>query len=114
MFTDGLFLGSDDFVRGATVHELAHLIDYFGGVGGMEKAVSASGGLWQRNTMVPKNAYVSEYGVKNALGLEYWAEAVADWLYGSRYQGPYSPGAREALTPNRRDWIALVLRGWGW
>ncbi len=114
VFTNSLFLGSDDFVRGATVHEMAHVVDYFGGVGGVAKAVNASGGQWRRGAVVPKDAYVSEYGVKNALGLEYWAEAVADWVYGSRYQGPYSLGVREPLTPNQRDWIARVLRGWGW
>lgn len=71
----------------------------------------------QRGSMVPKDAFVSEYGVKNALGLEYWAEAVTDWVYGTRYNGPYRStrgDVREALTPNQNDWIAHVLRGWGW
>jgi hypothetical protein len=101
IFTNSLFLGSDDFVRGVAVHELAHVIDCFGGVGGVAKAVNASGGMWQRSSMVPKDAFVSEYGVKNTLGMEYWAEAVTDWVYGSRYNGPYRStrgDVREALT----------------
>lgn len=113
IFTNNLFLGSDDFVRGIAVHELAHVIDYFGGVRGMKKAVNASGGMWQRGTMVPKDAHVSDYGMKNALGLEYWAEAVATWVYGSRYQSQL-PGRTEPLTVNQSDWIARVLKGWGW
>ncbi|MBM4459439.1 MAG: RHS repeat-associated core domain-containing protein [Chloroflexi bacterium] len=113
IFTNNLFLGSDDFVRGTAVHELAHVIDHFGGVGGMAKPVNASGGLWQRGAMVPKDAYVSDYGVTNALGLEYWAEAVATWVYGSRYQSQLR-GRTEPLTVSQTDWIGRVLKGWGW
>lgn len=75
--------------------------------------IDASGGMWQRGAMIPKDSFVSEYGVENALGLEYWAEAVATWVYGSRYQSQ-GPGRTEPLTVSQSDWIARVLKGWGW
>ncbi|MFZ2420337.1 MAG: RHS repeat-associated core domain-containing protein, partial [Anaerolineae bacterium] len=115
VFTNDLFGGSDDFVRGTAVHELAHVIDYFNGVGYMpcsSSSLSGCGSQWRPGAAVPKGTHISDYAVHNRLGLEYWAEAVAIWVYGSRYSTQIAGGG--ALSPNQNDWIERVLKGWGW
>lgn len=103
MFADLLFQGSDDYVRGTAVHEVAHVIDYFN---------PFASGVYIHQ-VAPMGTQISNYAVQNNLGLEYWAEMVAVWVYGKRYQDVV-PGGRDSLTVNQSSWTEHVLKGWGW
>ena len=103
VFADALFKNVADFVRGTAVHELAHVIDYFNPID--------SNYIHQ---VAPTGTHISNYAVQDNLHLEYWAEAVTDWVYGDRYKGKYTKGIREPLTVDQADWIGRVLKGWGW
>ena len=110
-FYDALFEGSDDFIRGTAVHELAHVIDF-------NSRITVPGSVGRDNTvfpslLFPQGTHISNYAVNEGL-FEYWSEAVADWVYGGRYKGPYSSGIREWLSPDQADWIGRFLKGWGW
>jgi hypothetical protein len=108
LFADDTFsLSRDDDVRGLAVHEVFHLIDY---------NMPYRGTLFHAAHYMPRTAKLSPYAMENRLGLEYWAEAGADWVYGQRYQYTRNPtnGENESLTVNQVDWITRLLKGWGW
>jgi RHS repeat-associated protein len=85
-FYDALFSHDADYIRGTAVHELAHVIDFWGRV-----TVSGSSGrdntLWP-SLLFPGGTYITDHAMTGGL-TEYWAEAVTDWVYGGRYKGPY-------------------------
>lgn len=84
--TDFLVSHDADYVRGTAVHELAHVIDFWGRV-----TVSGSSGrdntLWP-SLLFPGGTCITDYAMIGG-PTEYWAEAVTDWVYGGRYKGPY-------------------------
>jgi RHS repeat-associated protein len=100
-FFNGLFTLSDDGVRGRTVHELGHVIDYH------NLAPVQRGGQWAAGRLseaIPGRMTndISWYGRAGAVTAvdmsEYFSEALADWVYGSRYQGPYGKNFRGPIT----------------
>jgi len=114
-FYDALFGGSDDFIRGTAVHELAHVIDF-------NSRITIPGSAGRDNTVFPSllfsgGTYITDYAMSGGR-TEYWAEAVADWVYGGRYKGPYNPNSatnpRSPLSVNQAAWIERFLKGWGW
>lgn len=106
LFADDTFsLGRDDDIRGLAVHEVFHLIDY--------NMADSNGFLWMRYSF-PRTAKLSGYAMDNRAGLEYWAEAGADWVYGQRYQYTRTKDEYESLAVDQRIWINRVLKGWGW
>jgi len=107
---DAFVVGGDDDVRGLAVHEVFHLIDY--------NMPLRDGLLWE-SEYFPRGARLSAYAMEDRLGLEYWAEAGADWVYGQRYRYTRDPvgavrGWNQSLTTDQFDWISRVLRRWGW
>jgi hypothetical protein len=86
MFQNPLAGCSDTRIRGTAVHELAHIIDYNYHPGGSSMS-----------DIVPKGygLVLSEYAETNDRGLEYWAEAVAFWVFDSPMGNPY----REEMNP---------------
>lgn len=113
-FYDALFSHDADYVRGTAVHELAHVIDFWG-------RITVSGASGRTNTLppsflFPQGPHITDYAMTGRL--EYWAEAVADWVYGERYKGPYSQPRdaviRRAVSVDQAEWIERFLKGWGW
>ena len=113
-FYDGLFDQNADYIRGTAVHELAHVIDFWG-------RVTVPGASGRTNTLFPsflfpQGTHITDYAMTGRL--EYWAEAVTDWVYGERYKGPYNPNSatnpRSPLSVNQAAWIERFLKGWGW
>ncbi len=101
------------YVQGTAVHELAHVIDVWG-------RITVPGSSGRENTLWPSllfsgGAYITDYAMTGGL-TEYWAEAVADWVYGGRYKGPYDPKNifRNPTSAAQADWIERFLKGWGW
>lgn len=90
-FYDGLFSSYDEAdLPGIAVRELAHKVHFAncGGHGGgcYQFLWLGSTAFWATRFLPEKYRYqVSEYGMSNPV--EYWAEAVADWVYGDEYLG---------------------------
>jgi RHS repeat-associated protein len=114
-FYDVLFDQDDRFVQGTAVHELAHSIDSWSrvtvpGIAGRDNVVFPS-------LVFPRGTYIGYYAVTEGI-TEYWAEAVADWVYGGSFKGPYNPNSaintRNPLSVDQADWIERYLKGWGW
>lgn len=61
--------------------------------------------------LFPQEAYITDYTTSSAI--EYWSEAVTDWVYGENYQGPYNDH-REPLSVDQAKWIERFTKGWGW
>jgi len=107
-FFDGIFGNSADYARGETVHELGHVIDYHSSVLYKRGADYGSGRL---SEAIPDRMTndISNYGMHGATGqaiAEYFGEAVADWVYGKRYFGPYAPqNNRNALTTQQAQFM---------
>jgi hypothetical protein len=102
-FYDALFVSSDQFyIRGSTVHELAHVLNntncnpnsriFCGGVG---------------FGIPDRGRWITEYSQTN--GLEYWAEAVADWVYGRTHYFSTEAG-RQSISTLQANYIEEVLR----
>jgi len=109
-FYDILFSQDADYIRGTAVHELAHVIDVWGRI-----TVPGSGG--RTNTLppsflFPQGTHITDYAMTGRL--EYWAEAVADWVYEERYKGKYKEDVREQLNVDQGDWMERFMNGWGW
>jgi RHS repeat-associated protein len=110
-FYNGLFTGSDNFVRGVAVHELAHIIDFNNAIGdytGWEFRP-----FWdafaEGSRFGPSGRSISKYGQSSPQ--EYWAESVADWVYGPQYPSANGHGPeRNKLHPLQVQWIEGVLR----
>lgn len=115
-FYDVLFGDSDSFIRGTAVHELAHVIDFNG-------RITVPGSMGRSNDifpslLFPRGTQISYYAINYGI-FEYWAEAVADWVYEGSYKGPYdqragSSNPRFPLSIDQADWIERYLKGWGW
>ncbi len=89
-FYDELFTHSDSFVKGIVVHELAHVIDFNSVI--PSHASRGEQDVWfSLSFAFPEIKTITEYGHSGRA--EYWAEAVADWVYGSAYKGN-EPGRR--------------------
>ncbi|MCL4507181.1 MAG: RHS repeat-associated core domain-containing protein [Chloroflexi bacterium] len=107
-FFNNIFSSTDDYARGQTVHELAHVIDYhssaFGFHGNQMWVGRFSIGIPDRMTND-----ITEYGKHGATGqaiAEYFAEAMADWVYGDKYFGPYSNKTlRNPLTTDQAEFL---------
>ena len=102
LFADKAFINMrDDDVRGLAVHEVFHVIHY---------NMSYHGMLFNKARLFPHTAKLSKYAVDDFLGLEYWAEAGADWVYGKRYQYQRTPDKTESLTVDQVKWINGLLK----
>jgi len=109
-FYDVLFGGaySDNHVRGTAVHELAHVIDFrfF-----LRRLETGQGDPILPSAQLSRGPDITSYAQRGGY-LEYWGEAVADWVFGSSYKPKDSP--RNPLAADQRLWIERVLTGWGW
>ena len=99
----GAFTAGDTFLMGTVVHELAHVIDYV--------SWTPTGDAPSR--VFPKGSTISEYASRPSplQQLEYWAEAVTQWVYKDWRSGEKG---FEALKVNQAAWLDAILRGRGW
>ena len=115
-FYDDLFKSNENHIRATAVHEMAHVIHNMSchTVMGMDRSCTVSGGLiqgvgyglpgWGTDT-------ITNYAQTNRW--EYWAEAVADWVYKDLYRPSEPPlyGGLYRTTGAQRDYIMGVFRG---
>ncbi len=115
-FYDSLFGKGDIFVRGIVVHELAHVIDnnncasfftLFCRGGASRNIPGWNEPLNPRHKRTAETHYLTEYASTNRR--EYWAEAVAIWVYGSAYKKDRTPKSG-TLSPLQTDYIEGILR----
>jgi hypothetical protein len=90
---DRTFASTANFARGTVVHELAHVIDAQSG-----QSLSAR---------MPLISDLTEYA-RVAGGVEYFAEAVVDWVYGLRYKP--ADTRRRVLDPLQVGYLEFELR----
>ena len=114
-FYDSLFTRDDSIVRATAVHESAHVIHNAScaTVLGMDPSCTAQFGLFIGiGYGLPGWAYpipqqdITTYARRNQW--EYWAEAVADWVYDQAYL-PNDP-ARDHLNIDQINYIEGILR----
>ena len=100
-FHDSMFRGDDQFyIRGSVVHELGHVIN--------NTTCLPGGGLFCGGVgfgIPDRSHHITDYGDKNSF--EYWAEAVTDWVYGTRYK---TEEGRNPITSLQADYIQGVFR----
>ena len=108
-FYDALFNSDKNYIRATAVHEMAHVIHNMSchTVMGMGRSCTVQGGLilgvgyglsgWGTH-------HITDYGTTNRW--EYWAEAVADWVYKDLYR-PFIAGqvARNQITDAQETYI---------
>jgi len=106
-FFDGAFNHNEAWVRGLAVHELGHVIDFKDTAGILpftnfsSKLTPEMSGYWFNN-----------YSRENALGVEFFAEALAAWVYDSPDQNPYlkqTPGFGGFVPTQVIDWLRRIL-----
>lgn len=96
-----------NYIRGSTIHELGHVIDGITGwfastTGGARVYITPSTGLYGYD---PNNSHtITDYSNTNAE--EYWAEAMALWVY-PNYQRNHG---HRALLPRQSAFIDKLLR----
>lgn len=104
-FQDILFKGgwTDAEVRGWTVHETAHLIDYHN--------QTPSGQNY--SVAFPETSTISDYAQTPGIlhKPEYFAEGVTKWVYPDWQLGRRNTAP---LTVDQMNWLTGVLNGWGY
>jgi hypothetical protein len=111
-FYNILFNGSDSFVRGTAVHELAHIIDFNNVIGdaaaGWEFIMSFSDAFAEASGFGPGDRSISTYGQSSSQ--EYWGESLPDWVYGPQYPSAHGRNTdRRVLDPLQVQWINRIL-----
>ena len=109
-FYDSLFTASDSYIRATAVHELAHKIEGQCGVRNdcAEIRLKAEGFRITRYSPIEKyRHYISEYAWSQPW--EYWAEAVAVWVYGA-YKADIHPDIRQkSYMANVFAWVEGII-----
>ena len=112
-FPDTMFTQDDIGAQGTVIHELAHLADL----------LASFPPTSPLNTHVPKDGLKGVFASKSASELfpdqeqplttysrtshrEYWAEALAIWVYGQAYDN-----SKKALTPKQDEFIRHFFGG---
>ncbi|MBX7237565.1 MAG: RHS repeat-associated core domain-containing protein [Caldilineales bacterium] len=107
-FYDSLFAAEESFIKGTVVHEIAHIID-FNSVVPSHAARGAKDTWFSLSFGFPKMDTITAYGQSGRA--EYWAEAVADWVYGTAYKGDESTRTRQAISALQTNLIDRWIGG---
>ena len=109
-FYDSLFTATDSYIRATAVHELAHKIEGQCGVRNdcAEIRLKAEGFRITRYSPIKDHRhYISNYAWSQPW--EYWAEAVAVWVYGA-YKPDIHPDIRQkSYMANVFAWVEGII-----
>jgi len=94
---------SDSFARGVIVHELAHAMDFRSGGLFSNKIDQTPGGIRNPLTNYTDNPVTNKF----APDVEYWAEAVSRYVFGSAYRS--GDAIHGALTADQTLFVEQML-----
>ncbi len=96
------------YLMQTVVHELAHVIDWQHFARTSRFLSSGLPGADAASRRDVTRSYLTEYGQSNRF--EYFAEAVATWVYGSKFKGTEQD--RGYLSPLQVSYLVTWLGGW--